>query len=79
MLRCFEDVLLIGGTEKNNTEITLSEAYFMVLQTPCLSVAKYYIYIASKNEEDHFFDAFLAILRNKILIETSKANEQVKL
>ena len=39
----------------------------------------YYIYTASKNEEDYFFDAFLFILKNKIQIETSKAKVQVKL
>ena len=38
-----------------------------------ITIAKYYIYVASKNGEDYFLDAFLAILRNKILIETSKA------
>ena len=42
-------------------------------------IAKYYIYTASKNEEDYFFDAFLSILKNKIQIETSKAKVQVKL
>ena len=45
----------------------------------CLIIAKYYIYTASKNEEDYFFDAFLSILKNKIQIETSKAKVQVKL
>ena len=45
-----------------------------------LIIAKYYIYTASKNEEDYyFFDAFLSILKNKIQIETSKAKVQVKL
>ena len=43
------------------------------------TVSKYYIYTASKNEEDYFFDAFLSILKNKIQIETSKAKVQVKL
>ena len=45
----------------------------------CTIIAKYYIYTASKNEEDYFLDAFLAILKNKIEIETSRAKVQVKL
>ena len=75
--------------EKNNIEISLSEAqtlYGITDTVPqclglnlCLIIAKYYIYTASKNEEDYFFDAFLSILKNKIQIETSKAKVQVKL
>ena len=45
----------------------------------CLIIAKYYIYTASKNEEDYYFDAFSSILKRKIQIETSKAKAQVKL
>ena len=73
----------------NNIEISLSEAqtlYGITDTVPqclglnlCLIIAKYYIYTASKNEEDYFFDAFLSILKNKIQIETSKAKVQVKL
>ena len=75
--------------EKNNIEISLSEAqtlYGITDTVPqclglnlCLIIAKYYIYTASKNEEDYFFDAFLSILKNKIQIETSKAKVQVTL
>ena len=75
--------------EKNNIEISLSEAqtlYGITDTVPqclglnlCLIIAKYYIYTASKNEEHYFFDAFLSILKNKIQIETSKAKVQVKL
>ena len=81
-----------GGQKKNqshNIEISLSEAqtlYGITDTVPqclglnlCLIIAKYYIYTASKNEEDYFFDAFLSILKNKIQIETSKAKVQVKL
>ena len=74
---------------KNNIEITLSEAqtlYGITDTVPqclglnlCMIIAKYYIYTASKNEEDFYFDAFLSILKNKIQIETSKAKVQVKL
>ena len=69
--------------EKNNIEITLSAAqtlYGISDTVPqclglslCMIIVKYYIYTASKNEEDYFFDAFLSILKNKIQIETSKA------
>ena len=75
--------------EKNNIEITLSEAQTLYGITDtmsqylglnlCMIIAKYYVYTASKNEEDYFFDAFLSILKNKIQIETSKAKVQVKL
>ena len=74
---------------KNNTVITLSEAQILYGITDtvplclglnlCTIIAKYYIYTASKNEEDYFLDAFLAILKNKIEIETSRAKVQVKL
>jgi len=86
MVRCFGHVLLIGGTEK-----TTLQSHFLKHGTDtlprglglnlCIIIAEYYIYIASKNEEDYFLDAFLqlAILSNKILIETSKAKLQVKM
>jgi len=32
-------------------------------------MAKYYLYTASRKEEEFYFDAFLAILTNKIKIE----------
>ena len=75
--------------KKNNIVITLSEAeilYDITDTVPqclglnlCTIIAKYYIYTASRNEEDYFLDAFLAILNNKIQIETSRAKVQVKL
>ena len=75
--------------KKNNIEISLSKAQTLYGITDtvrqclglnlCLIIAKYYIYTASKNEEDYFFDTFLSILKNKIQIETSKAKVQVKL
>ena len=90
MLSCFGHInVSIWWREKNNIQISLSEAQALygitdtVLQclglNLCLIIAKYYIYTASKNEDDYFFDAFLSILKNKIQIEASKANVQVKL
>ena len=74
---------------KSNTVITLSEAQILYGITDtvplclglnlCTIIGKYYIYTASKNEEDYFLHAFLAILKNKIEIETSRAKVQVKL
>ena len=65
-------ILQIGGTKKkikiNNIAITLSEAqipYALTDTVPqclginlCIIISKYYIYTASKSEEDYFFDAF---------------------
>ena len=45
----------------------------------CTIIAKYHIYTTSRNKEDYFLDAFLAILRKKIQIETSRAKVQFKL
>ena len=88
MLSYFGHVLLTGGTEKNNTAITLSEEQILYGITDtlprglglnlCIIIAKCYIYIALKMRKT-FLDAFLAILRNKILVETSKAKAQVQL
>jgi len=35
----------------------------------CMIVAKHYLYTASKKEEEFYFDAFLAVLTNRIKIE----------
>ena len=35
----------------------------------CMIIAKYYLYTASRKEEEFYFDTFLAILTNKIKIE----------
>ena len=45
----------------------------------CLIIAKYYIYNASRNEEDYFWEAFLVFLKQKLNIETHKAKQEVKL
>ena len=90
MLSCFGHInVSIWWREKNNIQISLSEAQALYGITDtvlrclglnlCLIIAKCYIYTASKNEDDYFFNAFLSILKNKIQIEASKANVQVKL
>jgi len=38
--------------------------------------AKHYLYIASRKEEEFYFDAFFAILPNKIKIEKHKSKSQ---
>jgi len=38
----------------------------------CMTIAKYYLYTASRKEE-FYFNAFLAILTNKIKIEQHKS------
>jgi len=40
-------------------------------------IAKYYLYTASRKEEEFYFDAFLAILANKIKIEKHKSKSQI--
>ena len=42
----------------------------------CLIIAKYYLYTASRKEEE-FFDAFLAILTNKIETEKHISKSQM--
>jgi len=45
----------------------------------CLIIAKYYLYTASRKEEEVYFDAFLAILTNKIKIEKHKSKTQINM
>ena len=42
-------------------------------------VAKYYLYTASRKEEQFYFDAFLAILTNKIKTEKHKSKSQISI
>jgi len=43
----------------------------------CIIIAKYYLYTASRKEEEFYFDAFLAMLTNKIKIEKHKSKSQI--
>ena len=43
----------------------------------CMIIAKYYLYTASRKEEEFYFDAFLAFLTNKIEIEKHKPKSQI--
>ena len=45
----------------------------------CLIIAKYYIYCASRNGENYYFEAFLAYLKSKLSIEKSKCKSQINL
>lgn len=40
-------------------------------------IVKYYLYIASRKEEDFYLDALLAILTNKIKIEKNKSSHKL--
>jgi len=42
-------------------------------------IAKHYLYTASRKEEEFYFDAFLAILTNKIKIEKHKSKSQINM
>jgi len=44
----------------------------------CMIIAKYNLYTASRKEE-FYFDAFLAILTNKIKIEKHKSKSQINM
>ncbi len=88
MLSCFGHILLISGTKnKHCNDAPWSQIHYGITDNapqclglnPCTVIAKYYIYTALKNKEDYFLDVFLAILKNKIQIETSRAKLQVKL
>ena len=41
--------------------------------------AKYYLYTASRKEEEFYFDAFIAFLANKIKIEKHKSTSQINM
>ena len=68
--------------EKNNIEISLSEAqtlYGITDTVPqclglnlCLVIAKYYIYTSSKNEEDYFSTLFCLSLKIKYKLKLAK-------
>ena len=44
----------------------------------CMIIAKYYLYTASRKEEEFYFDA-LAFLTNKIKIEKHKSKSQINM
>ena len=43
----------------------------------CMIIVKYYLYTASRKEEEFHFEAFLAVLANKITIEKCKSKSQI--
>ena len=45
----------------------------------CMIIAKYYLYTASRKEEEFYFDVFLAFLTNKIKIEKHKSKSQINM
>ena len=45
----------------------------------CIIIAKYYLYTASRKEEEFYFDAFIAFLVNKIKIEKHKSKSQINM
>ena len=45
----------------------------------CIIIAKYYLYTASRKEEEFYFDAFLEFLTNKIKIEKYKSKSQINM
>jgi len=45
----------------------------------CMIIAKYYLYTTSRKEEEFYFDAFFAILTNKIKIEEQKSKSQINM
>ena len=42
-------------------------------------IVKYYLYTASRKEEEFYFDAFLAVLANKIKIKKQKSKSQINI
>jgi len=44
----------------------------------CMIIAKY-LYTTSRKEEEFYFDAFFAILTNKIKIEEQKSKSQINM
>ena len=79
MSKVFGQNLQIGGMQKNDNSIELNEENIIygfinniVLQLGLnlsLIIAKYYIYIASREEDPYFLDTFLVLLRSKLDVE----------
>ena len=46
---------------------------------PLLIIAKYYIYTASRREEDYIWEAFFAILKSHLEIEKHKSKSQISI
>ena len=44
-----------------------------------IEIIYYYLYTASRKEEEFYFDAFLAVLANKIKIEKHKCKSQINM
>ena len=74
---------------KHSDSITLSEQniiYGFTQDLPrrlglnlCLIIAKYYIYTASRREEDYIWEAFFAILKSHLEIEKHKSKSQISI
>ena len=72
---------------KNGDTITLDKNEMIYVVTDnfarhlglnlCIIAANYYLYTASRKEKGLYFDAFLAILTNKIKIEKHKYKLQI--
>ena len=81
--------LLIGGTPKNGDTITIdkNEIVYGVADNfarhlglnLCMIIAKYYLYTASRKEEEFYFDAFIAFLTNETKIEKHKSKSQINM
>jgi len=82
--------LLIGGTPKTeirSLSIKINEIIYVVTDNfarhlglnLCMIIAKHYLYTAPRKDEEFYFDAFLAILTNKIKIEKHKSKSQINM
>ena len=58
--------------------VTDNFAHYLALNL-CMIIAKYYLYTASRKEEEFYFDALLAFLTNKIKIEKHKSTSQINM
>ena len=84
----FWDQFTLWWNEKNPNLVTLSEKeiiYGFTNDLPrnlglnlCVIVAKYYIYTASRREEEYIWEAFLAFLKNHLEIERHKSKLQIR-
>jgi len=45
----------------------------------CIIIAKYYLYTAPRKEEEFYFNAFLAMLTDKIKIAKHKSKSQINM
>ena len=80
-VQSFWTQFVLWWNEKKQNSITLSEQEIIYGFTKdlCLIIAKYYIYTASRREEEYIWEAYFATLKSHLEIEKHKSKLQISL